>query len=67
MMVAATTVLNPAPGPDTSNCEPLIRVVTKPPIIPVINPAYNGAPLASAMPMHNGSATKNTDSPAGKS
>ncbi len=31
-----------------------------PPTIPVIKPAATGAAEASAMPMHSGSATKNT-------
>ena len=38
-----------------------------PPTIPAINPAKRGAPLAKAIPKHNGSATKNTTTLAGKS
>jgi hypothetical protein len=38
-----------------------------PPTIPAINPENNGAPLANAIPRHNGSATKNTTILAGMS
>ena len=67
MIEAATTVVNPAAGPDTANCDPLINDTNKPPIIPDKSPEYNGAPEARAMPIQSGSATKKTESPAGKS
>lgn len=66
-MEAATNVVKPAAGPDTPNEESLINVTTNPPIIPESKPAYKGAPEANAMPKHRGSATKKTESPAGKS
>jgi hypothetical protein len=40
---------------------------TIPPIIPAIKPANGGASLATAIPKHNGSATKNTTILAGRS
>ena len=64
---AATTVDNPAAGPDTANCEPLISETTIPPITPEKIPEYNGAPEASAIPKQSGRATKKTERPAGKS
>src|SRR6476620_7588268 len=66
-MEAATTVDNPAAGPDTANADPLISETTIPPITPDRIPEYNGAPEASAIPKQRGSATKNTERPAGKS
>jgi len=38
-----------------------------PPTIPETIPAYTGAPEASAIPRQSGSATKKTESPAGRS
>jgi len=67
MMDAATTVVNPAAGPETANCDPLINETIIPPIIPDNNPAYTGAPDANAIPRQSGNATRNTDSPAVKS
>ena len=67
MMEAATKVVNPAAGPETASGEPLMRDTTNPPMIPDKSPAYSGAPDAKAIPKHRGSATKNTESPAGKS
>ena len=67
MIDAATIAERPAAGPDTANCDPLMSDTTRPPIIPERSPAYNGAPEANAIPKHNGSATRNTESPAGKS
>ena len=66
-MDAATKVVKPAAGPETANCEPLISETTRPPIMPDKMPVYNGAPDANAMPRQRGSATKKTESPAGKS
>ena len=57
----------PAAGPDTLKGDLLIRDTTTPPIIPEIIPADKGAPEANAIPRQSGSATKNTDKPAGKS
>lgn len=59
-MAAAQIAVSPAAGPLTLNCEPLKKEITMPPIIPAINPEYIGAPLATEMPRHKGSATKNT-------
>ncbi|GAA4801156.1 hypothetical protein GCM10023330_03700 [Litoribaculum gwangyangense] len=47
--------------------DPLKDPTTIPPIIPAMTPENNGAPLAKAMPKHNGNATKNTTILAGKS
>lgn len=66
-MLAATKVVNPAAGPETPNEDPLIQETIKPPIIPESRPAYSGAPEANAIPRHRGSATKNTERPAGRS
>ena len=66
-MEAATTVDKPAAGPDTASCDPLITETTIPPIMPERIPEYNGAPEANAIPKQSGSATKNTERPAGKS
>lgn len=42
VMDATTNVDNPAAGPDTANCDPLINATIIPPIIPDNNPAYKG-------------------------
>ena len=39
IMEAATTVVKPAAGPETANWDPLIKVTTRPPIIPDKIPA----------------------------
>ena len=67
MMEAATKVVRPAAGPETANCEPLIKPTTIPPMMPDKRPAYSGAPEAKAIPKHSGSATRKTERPAGKS
>ena len=64
---AATRATSPAAGPDTANCDPLTKDTTIPPTIPDNRPEYSGTPDARAIPKHKGSATKNTDKPAGKS
>lgn len=66
-MDATTNVDNPAAGPDTANCDPLINATIIPPIIPDNNPAYKGAPDAKAIPRQSGRATKKTESPAARS
>lgn len=58
--------VKPAAGPETEMLELLKKPTTKPPIIPAIIPDNGGAPDASAIPKHKGSATKNTTSPEGK-
>jgi hypothetical protein len=60
-------VVNPAAGPQTLNEDLLKEATTIPPTTPAIMPENNGAPEASAIPRHNGSATKNTTILAGKS
>ncbi len=67
MMEAATTVVRPAAGPETANCDPLINETTSPPIMPDSKPAYSGAPEAKAIPKQSGNATRKTESPAGRS
>ena len=66
-MEPATTVDNPAAGPETLSLDPLMKVTIIPPMTPDIIPAYKGAPDAKAMPKQSGKATKNTDIPAGRS
>ena len=66
-MAAKTMAANPAAGPLTPIFEPLKLPTTIPPTIPAINPEKSGAPLANAIPKHNGSATKNTTILAGMS
>jgi hypothetical protein len=60
-------VVNPAAGPETLNCDPLITETKTPPMIPDKRPEYKGAPEANAIPKHKGNATKKTERPAGKS
>lgn len=66
-MAPRTITVNPAAGPLTLSEDPEIVATTMPPIIPVNNPANNGAPEAIAIPKHSGNATKNTTTLAGKS
>jgi hypothetical protein len=66
-MDANTNAASPAAGPLTLNVELLRLPITIPPTIPAIIPEKKGAPDANAMPKHNGKATKNTTTPAGKS
>jgi hypothetical protein len=51
---------SPAAGPLTPIADPLSAPTIIPPTIPAISPENNGAPLANAIPKHNGSATKKT-------
>ena len=51
---------NPAAGPLTPILEPLKAPTTIPPMMPAMSPENNGAPLAKAIPKHNGRATKKT-------
>ena len=67
MIEAATKVVKPAAGPETASCDPLTKATTSPPMMPDKSPAYNGAPEAKAIPKQRGSATRKTESPAGKS
>ena len=64
-MEANTTAARPAAGPLTLVWEPLMNPIMIPPMIPEIIPDIKGAPEASAIPRHNGKATRNTTSPAG--
>jgi len=66
-MAASTMEVSPAAGPLTLNGDPLSEPTTIPPAIPAISPENNGAPDASAMPRHRGSATRKTTTAAGKS
>ena len=63
---AKTIAAKPAAGPDTEMFELLNTPITRPPIIPEIMPDNGGAPEASAIPKHKGSATKNTTNPDGR-
>ena len=66
--VIATKIMavSPAAGPDTEMLELLIAPTTIPPTIPEMIPDNGGAPDASAIPRHNGKATRKTTSPDGK-
>ena len=66
-MELSTITAKPAAGPLTPNDEPLAIPQTIPPTIPAIIPANKGAPEASAIPKHKGTATKNTTILAGRS
>ena len=58
-----TIAVKPAAGPETLSCEPLNKPTTIPPTTPEIIPENKGAPLARAIPKHNGSATRKTTNP----
>lgn len=62
-----TNTANPAAGPLTCSFEPARKPTTRPPMIPVIRPLAGGRPEAMAMPMHKGSATRNTTTEANNS
>jgi hypothetical protein len=66
-MEVNTITAKPAAGPLTPKEEPLAIPQTIPPTIPAMIPANKGAPEASAIPKHKGTATKNTTILAGKS
>ena len=59
--------VKPAAGPLTLKFDLLNEPITIPPTIPEIKPENNGAPEASAIPKHKGSAIKNTTNPDDKS
>ena len=67
VMEFRTITAKPAAGPLTPNAEPLNDPTTIPPTIPAMIPENRGAPEASAIPRHNGTATKNTTILAGTS
>lgn len=56
----AQIAVRPAAGPLTLKGDRLIAETTMPPIIPEIIPDKIGAPEASEIPRHKGSATKKT-------
>ncbi|MNN44171.1 hypothetical protein D3C81_1584490 [compost metagenome] len=62
-----TSTARPAAGPLTCNGEPASQPTTIPPMIPVIRPLAGGMPEAMAIPMHRGSATRNTTTEASNS
>jgi hypothetical protein len=62
-----TITASPAAGPLTPSGDPLAIPTIIPPTMPAIIPEKSGAPEASAIPRHSGSATKNTTILAGKS
>ena len=66
-MAVSITAAKPAAGPLTLVWDSLNKPTITPPITPAITPESIGAPLASATPKHNGKATKNTTTLAGKS
>ena len=66
-MAVNTMAANPAAGPETPILDPLKDPTITPPTIPAIKPENKGAPLARAIPKHNGNATKNTTILAGMS
>jgi hypothetical protein len=58
---------SPAAGPLTCSGEPASAPTTMPPMMPVIRPFSGGTPEATAIPMHNGMATRKTTIDAVKS
>ena len=54
-------------GPLIAICDPLMKVVTIPPIIAAIKPDMGGLPEAMAIPNANGKATRDTLIAASKS
>jgi hypothetical protein len=66
-MAVKTIKARPAAGPLTPNDEPLAIPTIIPPTIPAMMPEKSGAPEASAIPKHKGTATKNTTILAGRS
>ena len=65
-MAARIIAAKPAAGPETLMCEVLSEPITMPPTMPANTPDNGGAPEASAMPRHNGRATRKTTSPEAK-
>ena len=59
--------VRPAAGPLTDKGDFDSVPTTRPPTIPAMTPAKSGAPDASAMPRHKGSATRKTTIDAGRS
>ena len=59
-IAAMLIAVRPAAGPLTLNSEPLIKEITRPPIIPAKSPEYSGASDANEMPRQSGRATKKT-------
>ncbi len=66
-MAVSTITASPAAGPLTPRAEPLAAPTTMPPTMPAIRPEASGAPDASAMPRHSGTATRKTTRLAGRS
>jgi hypothetical protein len=62
-----TITARPAAGPLTPRADPLKIDMIIPPTIPAMIPENNGAPDASAIPRHNGTATRKTTILEGKS
>lgn len=67
VIAVSTMAVRPAAGPETLMWERLMLPTTIPPTTPAIMPDNGGAPEANAIPKHNGSATKKTTRPDGKS
>ena len=67
VIAVKTIAVKPAAGPETLIWDLLNNPTTIPPITPEIIPENKGAPLASAIPKHSGSATKKTTKPEAKS
>lgn len=66
VIAARIIAAKPAAGPETLMCEVLSEPITMPPTMPANTPDNGGAPEASAMPRHNGRATRKTTSPEAK-
>ena len=60
VIAAAQMAVRPAAGPLTLNCDLLMSVTTRPPMIPANKPEYMGTPEANEIPRQSGKATKNT-------
>lgn len=66
-MAVTTIATSHAAGPETLRGDLLKNQTIIPHMIPAISPLIKGAPLATAIPRHRGTATKKTAIPAGKS
>ena len=63
VIAVKTIAVKPAAGPETLKCDWLKYPTIIPPTTPEIIPENNGAPLAKAIPRHNGKATRKTTKP----
>ena len=67
VIAVKTIAVKPAAGPETLKWDWLKYPTIIPPTTPEIIPENKGAPLAKAIPRHNGKATRKTTKPEAKS